>query len=98
MGKSIARFYGANEFWSKKLKPYLLLVEDDEGLGETIKERLLKEGYKVTWTKTYKSARESFFQFSFDLVILDLRLPDGNGFELAEILRKEKPKLPFLFL
>lgn len=80
------------------MKPNLMLVEDDEGLGETIKDRLLKEGYFVDWAKTFKSAEEMFFGKNFDLVILDLRLPDGNGFDLAKILRKQKPNVPFLFL
>lgn len=80
------------------MKPYLLLVEDDEGLGETIKERLEKEKFRVRLEKTYNSALETLNTEEFSLAILDLRLPDGSGFDLAKILRTKNPNLPFLFL
>ncbi len=80
------------------MKPYLLLVEDDEGLGETIKERLEKEKFRVRLEKTYTAALETINTQEFSLAILDLRLPDGNGFDLAKALRTKNPNLPFLFL
>jgi DNA-binding response OmpR family regulator len=79
----------------------LLLVEDDASLGETLQERLAKEGYSVRWVDTQKDAEKSFEAESFDLVILDVGLPDGSGFDLARKLPKVKKgcvPTPFLFI
>ncbi|MDF3821079.1 response regulator transcription factor [Leptospira sp. 96542] len=80
------------------MKPRILLVEDDESLGETLKDRLEIDNYRVTWVKTAKEATGSFKKDAFEIVVFDLRLPDGNGFVLAESFLKIQPKLPFLFL
>lgn len=61
----------------------ILLVEDDISLGETLKERLEKE-YLVDWVQTEKQAIDCIQKKSFDLVILDVNLPDGDGFSIAE--------------
>ena len=75
----------------------ILLVEDDTSLGETLKERLEKE-YDVEWASSLAEAWSLFSKNSnFDLAILDVGLPDGNGFELAEKIRHNSPML-FLFL
>lgn len=75
----------------------ILLVEDDLSLGETLKERLAKD-YDVTWGKSFKEAWQLFSQSKdFDLIILDVGLPDGTGFELAEKISKSSQAL-FLFL
>ncbi|GBF41071.1 two component response regulator protein [Leptospira ellinghausenii] len=80
------------------MKPRILLVEDDEGLGETLKERLEQDYYQVKWAKTVSEAETLFAPNLYDLVVLDLRLPDGNGFELAERMVSLEKDLPFLFL
>ncbi|XDD47810.1 response regulator transcription factor [Leptospira sp. WS39.C2] len=80
------------------MKPRILLVEDDEGLGETLKERLEQDKYQVKWAKTISEAEALYIPNSFDVVVLDLRLPDGNGFDLAENMVKKEKDLPFLFL
>ncbi len=75
----------------------ILLVEDDLGLGETLCERLIKENYIVDWCKSISEAKENFSQNKYSLVILDLGLPDGSGFELAKIIRKQQ-STPILFM
>ena len=75
----------------------LLLLEDDKALGSTLKERLRAEGYAVDWCNTVEEARELVARSSFDLVILDLGLPDGSGFDLAKEVR-QKTTSPFLFV
>ncbi len=72
----------------------ILLVEDDWSLGATLRDRLTKEGYEVVWTRTKKASSEAVEKSSFDLYLFDVGLPDGNGFELAQIL----PLKPFIFL
>ena len=81
----------------------LLLVEDDRTLAETLSERLAKEGYDVTWVDRADLARAETSKKRFDLLLLDVGLPDGNGFQLARELRA-KPigelnrETPFVFL
>ena len=75
----------------------LLLVEDDPSLGETLKERLIKETYGVVWVQTMQAAKAQILSESFDLIILDVGLPDGNGFELAKTIRAQV-RTPFLFV
>lgn len=75
----------------------LLLVEDDVSLGTTLKERLEKEGYAVIWSKTIAEATRDFKSKLMDLVILDVGLPDGSGFEFADTIRADG-LTPFLFL
>lgn len=76
----------------------LLLVEDDKSLGETLKERLEKEGYTISWAKSLREAREYLKIQNPDLMILDVRLPDGTGFDLAGEMNQKVDKPPFLFL
>jgi len=76
---------------------HLLLVEDDASLGATLKERLEKEGYSVSWAQTLTDARRRFSEQAASLVILDVGLPDGSGFEFASALRSVS-RIPFLFV
>ncbi|PJZ70748.1 DNA-binding response regulator [Leptospira perolatii] len=80
------------------MKAKLLLVEDDRSLGETLKERLEKEGYEIVWTVSAQSAKVLASDSALDLILLDVRLPDGDGFELAQELKERKDCPPFLFL
>jgi len=75
----------------------VLLVEDDLGLGETLCERLQKEKYEVDWCKKITEAGERLESKKFHLIILDLGLPDGSGFDLAKSIRK-KSSVPIVFM
>lgn len=76
----------------------ILLVEDDSSLGTTLTERLKKE-YAVTWAQSFADAWKHFTQTpDFDLAILDVGLPDGNGFELAQKINLARKKNPLLFI
>jgi DNA-binding response OmpR family regulator len=75
----------------------LLLVEDDESLGATLQERLQKEGYSVDWASSLREARSRSAGDPFDLVILDVGLPDGTGTEFAKELRT-RSRVPFIFV
>lgn len=72
----------------------ILLVEDDQSLGATLKERLSKEGYQVSWAGSKKESLSFAESENFDLYIFDVGLPDGSGFELARVL----PTRPFIFM
>jgi DNA-binding response OmpR family regulator len=75
----------------------LLLVEDDVSLGETLCERLEKEGYVVRWVETQAGGIDAFGAENFDLIILDVGLPDGSGFDFARRVRQKK-STPFIFV
>jgi DNA-binding response OmpR family regulator len=75
----------------------ILLVEDDQSLGETLFERLSQD-YQIVWEQSYDSALKMVQQVKdFNLIVLDVGLPGGNGFDLAQQIRKIT-KAPFLFL
>lgn len=80
------------------MKPSILLIEDDEGLGRTIQERLTKEGYTLFWAKNKAIGVQDFHSHKPDLLIIDLRLPDGSGFLIPKELGLTSQKVPFLFL
>lgn len=76
----------------------ILLVEDEEHLLKTIKLNLELEGYTVTSAITGIEALKEFHSTYFDLIILDVMLPEMTGFDVCETIRKENSKVPVLFL
>ena len=75
----------------------LLLVEDDRSLGATLNERLQRESYDVAWVETKQRALKKLAEGIWDLVILDIGLPDGSGFELARHI-KASTSVPIMFM
>ncbi|MFL0270021.1 response regulator transcription factor [Candidatus Clostridium radicumherbarum] len=75
----------------------LLLVEDDEALAAGIEFTLKDEGYDVSRTSSYRGAIELFETEKLDLIILDVNLPDGNGYDLCKYIR-DKSEVPIIFL
>lgn len=76
----------------------ILLVEDEESLQDTIKLNLELDGYEVTAVSNGKTALEEFAKKRFDLVILDVMLPEVDGFTICQTIRLENTKVPILFL
>jgi two-component system, OmpR family, alkaline phosphatase synthesis response regulator PhoP len=76
----------------------LILVEDEENVGSTLVQRLKNLGAQVRWAKTHDEAELLFSEFSPDLAILDVSLPDGSGFNLGAKLRKSHPSAALIFL
>ena len=76
----------------------ILVLEDEPNVGSTLTERLGSEGFDVTWAKTIEQAREEIAQRKFDLALLDVGLPDGSGFQVAEELRKTQRQAALVFL
>ena len=76
----------------------ILLVEDEEHLQEAIKLNLELEGYKVVATGNGISAVKIFKQERFNLVILDVMLPELDGFDVCEAIRLHNTMVPILFL
>ena len=75
----------------------LLVVEDEDSLREALKINLELENYEVTLAVNGPDALKAVKNEFFDLIILDIMLPELDGFEVARILRKEMPT-PILML
>ena len=75
----------------------LLLVEDDESLALGIEFSLKDGGYEVSIASTVESGKILFHSEQFDLILLDVNLPDGNGYELCKYIRN-KSDVPIIFL
>ena len=80
------------------LKKKLLLVEDDPTLGYLLSEYLQMNGFEVVWAKTGTLGLETLDQHLFDLAILDVSLPDMDGFRVASKIKENTAQLPFIFL
>lgn len=77
---------------------HILYVEDDKTLGFVTKENLEQEGYIVTHCVNGVDAMEVFNNNTFDLCVLDIMLPQMDGFTLAEHIREKNEHVPIIFL
>lgn len=75
----------------------ILLVEDDETLSELISEYLSEQGYDVTVCADAKAALDTAYERNFDILILDVKLPKGDGFSLLRELRRLGNDTPAIF-
>jgi DNA-binding response OmpR family regulator len=79
------------------MKAHLLYVEDDESLGFVTKDNLELQGYRITHCTDGKSALQAAIEEKFDLCILDVMLPEMDGFEVLKNIR-QKCDIPVLML
>lgn len=75
----------------------ILLVEDDSILAYSIEYTLNGEEFNLKCADSIKKARDNFKENSFDLIILDVMLPDGNGYDFCKEIRKTS-EVPVIFL
>lgn len=76
----------------------VLLVEDDELLGDAVKTHVHRQGHAVDWALTRIEAEESLAVTGYDLVLLDLRLPDGSGLDILKTLRGRRDETPVIIM
>ncbi|MFX3649907.1 MAG: response regulator transcription factor [Paenibacillus sp.] len=76
---------------------HLLLVEDDENLAFGIQYTLSNEGYEVVVAGSLEEARQELQAKSIDLILLDVTLPDGSGYQLCREIRVTS-QVPIIFL
>jgi two-component system alkaline phosphatase synthesis response regulator PhoP len=79
-------------------KPSILLVEDEENLHEALKLNLELEGYEITSGFTGSEALQKIQNEYFDLIILDVMLPDVDGISITETIRVQNNQVPILIL
>ncbi len=77
--------------------PRILLVEDDRSIVENLKEFLKKEGFEVEIAMSQAEAFEKMDREVFDLLLLDISLPDGNGYSICTAV-KSRSEMPVIFL
>ncbi len=76
----------------------LLVVEDNLQLSTNIKSYLSEEGYVCEVSDTYQQALDKLYAFSYDLVALDLMLPDGTGLDLLRVIKDKFPQMGVLII
>ncbi|MCH2082865.1 MAG: response regulator transcription factor [Saprospiraceae bacterium] len=76
----------------------ILLVEDEENIRDVVKLNLEMEDYEVVATDNGKDAIKNFHEQHFDLLILDVMLPEIDGFQICEQVRLTNMEVPIIFL
>jgi DNA-binding response OmpR family regulator len=81
---------------TKKVK--VLLAEDDLSLGYVIKDNLQDAGYEVVLCPDGQTAIEKFDKTQYDICLLDVMMPNKDGFTVARKIRQQSDMIPILFL
>ncbi|KJF69762.1 response regulator transcription factor [Rhizobium nepotum] len=76
----------------------VLLVEDDQVLGEALRDHVAAVGHAVDWFKTLDDATAATLTMAYGLILLDMRLPDGEGITLLQALRNRDDSTPVIIL
>jgi DNA-binding response OmpR family regulator len=77
---------------------HILLIEDDTAVAQSLSEGLEQSGFRVTWKKTGQEGVTFARDHRPHLVLLDVRLPDGSGFDFCRQLRSLKLRQPIIML
>src|SRR5215208_3157562 len=77
---------------------HLLVIEDDTAVGRSLTDALTREGYTVTWKATGTEGVSHAQTADSHLIILDVRLPDGSGFDFCRQMRQAGIHQPILIL
>jgi len=76
----------------------ILIVEDDTLLNKTLAYNLTSDGYDITSALNAKAAAAKLNSREYDLVLLDINLPDGSGYDLCKLIKPEHPDTMVIFL
>jgi len=76
----------------------ILFAEDDPNLGKVVADYLNISGYQTTLCHNGKIALEAFFSQDFDICLLDVMMPELDGFSLAKCIREKNTHIPILFI
>lgn len=75
---------------------HILIIDDEAGLRQTMARILLRAGFEVTTVASGKESLVIINEHSFDLVYLDIRMPDMNGLEVLKAIHEQFPDLPVI--
>ena len=76
----------------------VLLVEDDTNFGSVLKAYLNINDFNVTWINDGAKAFKTFIEGEFDICVLDVMLPNVDGFTIARRIKEHNPRVPLIFL
>ncbi len=76
----------------------VLLIEDTTGLGEAVRDQISDDGHAVDWVQSLRFAETSVRSTTYNLILLDLMLPDGHGFDFLKKLRAAGDATPVIIL
>ncbi|MEJ2036364.1 MAG: response regulator transcription factor, partial [Maritimibacter sp.] len=76
----------------------VLLIEDDTVLGEAIRDQVVADGHSADWMTRLDDSRNALTSTAYDLVLLDLMLPDGRGIPFLRALRSKGDVTPVIIL
>jgi two-component system OmpR family response regulator len=76
----------------------VLLIEDDRGLGSAVRDQIAESGHSVDWVTRLAEARDHVGAASYELILLDLMLPDGRGLDFLKALRAAGDVTPVVIL
>src|SRR5258708_18384331 len=82
---------------TQQLKPHLLIVDDDRELCEILKRYLEAEDFRVSYVHTGDAGAKAGIEGSFELIVLDVMLPDKKGFNVLKDIR-QRARTPVLML
>ena len=76
----------------------IFYVEDEQNLGKIVKETIEKQGFNVLWETDGAKVTEHLSTFHPDICVLDIMLPNVDGYTLCSQIREKHPALPIIFL
>jgi DNA-binding response OmpR family regulator len=76
----------------------ILIVEDEEAIAAFVQTALERDGFKVKWASEGTHALAALDSFQPDLVVLDLALPDLDGLQVCQVIRRREQYLPIIML
>lgn len=77
---------------------HVLLVDDEKELVSTLAERLSYRGLDTDWACSAKEALSKSEQHNYDIAVLDVKMPETDGFKLKRLLQKNNPNMKFIFM
>lgn len=79
-------------------KTKILYVEDEPNLGQIVYDSLIIKGFDIIWETDGAQVMSRFQDFTPDICVLDIMLPNVDGYQLSEHIRSKYPSLPIIFL
>ncbi len=80
------------------MKNKILVIEDNEMIIKGLKYTLEQENFDFEFVKKASEVEEKIYNNKYDLIILDISLPDGNGFDICKSIKSDFNDLPIIFL
>lgn len=80
------------------MKRKVYYIEDEQFLGKIVNETLEKQGFEVKWETDGAKVLSGFKSFTPDVVVLDIMLPNLDGYTLCQQIRARYPRVPIIFL